>query len=86
MIIPEVASNYVSVVWQGFVKVPSTDNYVFQAQANDGIKVTLNNQVVIENTTVVTDELSGHRVTTAPISLSANTFYPIKVEYFQNVN
>ena len=82
MIIPEVASNYVSVMWQGFIVVPSTDNYVFQAQANDGIKVTLNSQVIIDNSTIAADELSGNRVTTAPISLFTNTFYPIKVEYF----
>jgi hypothetical protein len=29
MIIPDVASNYVSIIWQGFLKVPSSDNYVF---------------------------------------------------------
>lgn len=82
MIIPAVASNYVSIVWQGFLQVPTSDNYVFQAQANDGIRMTLDNKVVIENSTIVADELSGHRVMTAPIALVSGTFYPIKIEYF----
>jgi|LauGreDrversion4_2_1035121.scaffolds.fasta_scaffold10767_6 hypothetical protein len=82
MVIPDVASNYVSIIWKGFLKVPTSDNYVFQAQANDGIKLTLNNQVIIENSTIVADELSGHRVITAPITLVAGTFYPIQIEYF----
>jgi hypothetical protein len=44
--------------------------------------VTLNNNVIIDNSTIVSDELSGHRVMTAPIALVAGTFYPIKIEYF----
>jgi hypothetical protein len=74
MIIPDVASNYVSIIWQGFLKVPTSDNYVFQAQSNDGIIVTINNKVVIDNSTIVSDELSGHRVMTAPLALVAGTF------------
>lgn len=44
--------------------------------------MTLNNNVIIDNSTIVSDELSGHRVMTAPIALVAGTFYPIKIEYF----
>lgn len=55
---------------------------MFQAQANDGIRVTLNNIVIIDNSTIVVDELSGNRVRTSPISLMQDKFYPIRVEYF----
>jgi hypothetical protein len=64
--------------------VPTTDNYLFQAQVNDGIRVTLNNIVIIDALTVATNEISGQRYTTSPVQLVTNTFYPIKIEYFEN--
>ena len=35
-VIAGVASNYVSIVWEGFLVVDSTDQYTFTVNANDG--------------------------------------------------
>lgn len=56
------ASQYVSIVWEGFLTVPTTDNYTFTVFANDGIKVTLNQKVIIDSLIVVTNEVSGQRI------------------------
>ena len=41
MIIPQVAYDYVSVVWEGFLTVPQSNNYIFSMFVNDGVKLTL---------------------------------------------
>lgn len=40
-LIPDVASNYVSIFWQGFLMAPDTQDYIFTIHANDGVRLTL---------------------------------------------
>ena len=37
--IPGVASNYVSVIWEGFLKVAESGDYVFSTHYNDGVRL-----------------------------------------------
>jgi hypothetical protein len=85
-VIPGVASNYVSVIWEGFLTVDSTDDYIFTIKANDGYRLTLDQRVVLDNLTPVSDEVSGHSEYSQAISLAANQFIPFKLEYFENIN
>lgn len=82
-VIPGVTSNYVSAQWNGFLRPDTTADYVFEAQANDGVRVYLDQELVIDQWTQVADELSGNRVVTSTISLAADVLVPIKVEYFE---
>ena len=36
-LITDVASDFVSVIWEGFLTVPSTDDYIFSIHSNDGV-------------------------------------------------
>ena len=68
-IIPDVASDFVSIEWSGFLMVPETANYIFSIHSNDGVRLWINQQLVIDEFTVVDQELSGHRIVSQPISL-----------------
>lgn len=75
-----VSHNNFSVRWTGQLVAPSTGTYTFAIRADDGTRLTVNNQLIIRRW--------GHRDKTedlisAPINLSANTKYAVKVEYLQ---
>jgi hypothetical protein len=42
-IIPGVASNYVSIQWDGYLQPLFSEAYTFSTQANDGVRVYVNN-------------------------------------------
>lgn len=85
-LIDDIAQNYVSITWQGFIRVPSPASYTFTLRANDGVRLTLNQQIVFDQLTTVGDEVIGHRLITDPIALNSNDFIPIKLEYFENTD
>jgi phosphodiesterase/alkaline phosphatase D-like protein len=67
-----------SVRWTGQVQVPVTGNYKFTTASDDGVRLWVNNQLVIDNWT-------NHATTTnssVPISLTAGQRYDIKMEYY----
>jgi hypothetical protein len=55
-IIPDVAADHVSVVWHGFIQFDETAEWVFTVKANDGVRVLIDQQVLIEQMTIVEDE------------------------------
>lgn len=72
------ADNF-SVRWDGTLKVATTGGYQFQTASDDGVRVWVNNVLVIDNWTfhgTTTD-------TSATISLTAGTNYPVRVEFFE---
>jgi PA14 domain/Glycosyl hydrolase family 26/CARDB len=72
-----------SVRWTGFVTAPYTGAYTFYAKTDDGERVWVNNQLLIDhwgNHGAVLD------TATAPITLTAGRLYPIKVEYWEGTN
>lgn len=40
----------------------------------------------MDNQTIVENELSGHRLVSESMSLLQDTFYPIRLEYFENTD
>lgn len=59
-VITSVASDYVSIEWNGFLKADETGSYVFEVKSNDGFRLYINEELILERWTQVTDELSGH--------------------------
>jgi hypothetical protein len=65
------------VEWNGKVKPRYTENYTFQAEADDNVKVWVNGSLIIDAGIGITNS--------APIALTADTEYTIKVQYLQSV-
>jgi len=75
---PGVNSNAFVVRWTGFVEAEEAGDYQLQTQSDEGVRVTLNGQVVINN-------WRAHRLTTdtsATISLKAGQRLPIVIDYY----
>lgn len=73
------AENF-SVSWDGYLRVTQTGNYRFQTNSDDGVRLTVNGDLLI-------DQWNDHSVTTHTsntISLVAGNAYPIKMEFYEN--
>ena len=66
--------------WSGKVKPLYSETYLFMTLSDDGVRVTLNGQVLIDNWTYHSDQWNWNWVT-----LQAGQQYDIQVEYFQGV-
>jgi len=69
-----------SVRWTGRVEAPVSGTYRFSTVSDDGIRVWVNGQLVINNWT---DHASTTN-TSAAIALTAGTRYTLKVEYYEH--
>jgi MSHA biogenesis protein MshQ len=75
-----VGSNQFSVRWTGRLRAPVTGNYRFQTVSDDGVRLWVNGQQVINNWT-------DHGVTTntsSTISLDAGYAYDVRLEFYEN--
>lgn len=65
--------------WTGFLEAPATGEYTFYTLSNDGVRLWLKDQNLI-------DHWNDHGATedTARIHLEAGRRYPIRLEYFYN--
>jgi MSHA biogenesis protein MshQ len=75
----QAADNF-SIRWSGNFRAPTTGTYQFQTQSDDGVRLWINNVLVIDNWndhSVATD-------TTGNISLVAGQSYPVKLEFYEN--
>jgi hypothetical protein len=86
MLIADIASNYVSITWEGFLIVPTSDSYIFTLHANDGVRITINQEIIFDQLETVDDEVIGHRLISEYITLEAEVYIPIKLEYFENTD
>lgn len=76
---PDIAPDTFSVRWTGQVQPLYGEEYTFYTVTNDGVRLTINNQVVIDNlVNQATTESSG------TIALEAGQKYDIVLEYFEN--
>jgi len=76
---PGVQADGFSIRWSGQVQAPVTGSYTFSTSSNDGVRLFVNGQLVIDNWTVhgtITN-------TSAGIVLEAGVRYPITMEYFE---
>lgn len=69
-----------SVRWEGYLRVTVSGNYRFQTLSDDGVRLWVNNNQVINNWTDhgATTNTSGN------MSLMAGQVYPIRLEYYEN--
>lgn len=69
-----------SVRWTGYVEPEFSETYTFYVNADDGTRLWVNDQLLIDHWEVGTGEWSGS------IDLTANVRYRIKLEYFESTD
>ncbi|HWN06591.1 MAG TPA: PA14 domain-containing protein [Steroidobacteraceae bacterium] len=77
---PNVNANQFSVRWTGFVESTSSGSHQFQTKSNDGVRLWIDGELVIDNWT-------AHATTTntsATIALVKNQRYAVTMEYYDN--
>ncbi|MCP4047395.1 MAG: putative baseplate assembly protein [Gammaproteobacteria bacterium] len=76
---PSIGAGTFSVRWTGWVQTPSTGTYTFYTESDDGVRLWVNDQLVINNWSV-------HGVTedSGSISLNSNEKYNIRLEFYEN--
>jgi uncharacterized repeat protein (TIGR03806 family) len=78
-----VGSNHFTVCWTGSVQPQFTENYSFVTTAEDGVRLYINGQLLIDDWLDKTNATSA----TNSISLVAQQFYTIELDYYnQNTN
>ncbi|WP_084218509.1 PA14 domain-containing protein [Sulfurospirillum arsenophilum] len=69
--------DYFQAKWVGYVYIPTTGTWTFYTESDDGVKLTVNNQLIINNWT-------SHWQTTNSYSLYLTSgYYPIVMDYFE---
>jgi beta-glucosidase len=71
--------DHFSTRWTGFLKVPKSGSYALDFLSDDGVRMYLDDQLVINNWTDHGTTLDTYKVT-----LDAGKKYKIKIEYYQN--
>jgi hypothetical protein len=80
--------DYISIRWTGYVKPSFTDKYTFYFQANDGVKLWIDEELIIDqfeasvNDTTGTEYVEYKGVTGK--ELISDRLYPIKIEFREN--
>jgi predicted phage baseplate assembly protein len=69
-----------SVRWTGWVQAPSSGNYSFHTSSDDGVRLWINNQLIIDNWI---DQAETPKDSDT-ITLTAGQKYDIKLEYYEN--
>jgi hypothetical protein len=78
---PSIAPDTYSARWTGTVTPLFSETYTFYARTNDGVRLWVNNQLLVDNWVN-----QGATEKSATIALTAGQPYPIKMEYYQNTN
>ncbi|HBE77781.1 MAG TPA: hypothetical protein DDW65_08345 [Firmicutes bacterium] len=77
---PGIQPDDFSARWIGYVEPQYSESYTFYVNADDEVKVWVNNQLLIDKWEVGSGEWSGS------IDLTANVRYSIKVNYFESAD
>ncbi|MEM9480675.1 MAG: PA14 domain-containing protein, partial [Verrucomicrobiota bacterium] len=77
--LPElVGANNYSVRWTGWIVPDYTENYTFYTQSDDGVRLWVNNQQLVNNWTT-----HGSTEDSGTVALQAGVPVPVTLEYFQ---
>ncbi|MGV3741838.1 MAG: DUF6701 domain-containing protein [Burkholderiaceae bacterium] len=68
-----------SVRWTGFFRPPQTGSYQLQTRSDDGVRLYLNGQTLVENWT----DHSATNNTSTSISLTQDQYYPLQMEFYE---
>jgi len=74
-----VGTDFFSVRWVGEIEAPRSGRYQFSTRSDDGVRLWIDNQLVIDNWTLH----AARRDTSAPIELVAGRRYDIRMEFFE---
>jgi hypothetical protein len=76
---PSIGADTFSVRWTGEVLAPASGTYTFSTRSDDGVRLWINGQLVVNNWT-------DHAPTTdsGQIALAAGQRYPVRLEYYEN--
>lgn len=74
------ADNF-TVRWSGFIQAVHSETYTLYAKSDDGIKVTVNGQTLIDALSA-----TGSAERSGTIALTADTKYPITIEYVEKTS
>lgn len=85
-LIGNVAANYVSIEWSGFLLPVFSETYTFEVNCNDGVKLWVGDTLIIDMLVDVENELNGHVTMSSPVDLTADTFVPIRIQYYEAVD
>jgi hypothetical protein len=85
-LIPGLASNFVSVEWTGFLMPLHSEAYTFEAKFNDGLRLWVNDKLILDYLQDAASDLNGHTVRSDSISLTAGHFVPIKLRFYEAVD
>ncbi len=69
-----------SVRWDGLLRITTTDTYRFQTVSDDGVRLYVDNVLVIDNWT----DHASTTDTSANVALTAGEIYDIRLEYYEN--
>jgi hypothetical protein len=73
---------YISIQWKGFLEILQDGPYTFYIEVDDGVKLTIGSQVLIDDLTNNEDSSEPKKITSQPISLKAGSLVPIEIKYF----
>jgi hypothetical protein len=77
---PSIAPDTFSIRWSGQVMADHTETYTFYTTTNDGVRLSVNGQQIINRWS------DGIATNTGTISLQAGQWYSITMEYYEGVN
>jgi hypothetical protein len=76
---PNISTDYFTVRWVGTVQPQFTENFTFYTKTDDGARLWVNNQLLIDKwVNQAATEWSGS------LTLTANRLYLIRLEYYEN--
>jgi RHS repeat-associated protein len=78
-----ISTDYFSAHWNGYLVAPYTGDYKFGCLGDDAMKITVNNQLLLDTST--TGCYNTVHMGTSAISLTAGQVVPIKIEYAEAV-
>jgi hypothetical protein len=75
---PAVPADNFAVRWTGEIIIPTSGTYTFRTQTDDGVRLWVNDELLIDNWT------DGNSGDSGNIELAGGQRYPIKLEYYEN--
>jgi len=71
---------YFGIRWTGRIYIPTTGSYTFYTQSDDGVRLSIDGNLVVENWTLHASAENA----SAPIVLEGGTYVSVVMEYFEN--
>jgi len=94
----DINPNNFSVVWNGFVYIPYTGMYTFTLEADDGVELTVNREIIIsyrmnnslddpnEKKLGFVNSINSNKVSSEKIRLNAGSKISIKLRYYHTIH